>query len=145
MSVRNGITDGTACGKCYTAWPKSWSPHIGQSQSTPRDLPLVFNKLLRVGCLIFLSDFEGYIRRNHYVFNKVYWEAMKNKKNSTYWPLMWGRNTKVMQNFRSLKINQMVAQYLYNVYTQTILFSSILGRVCDAREEGTRDKNDGRS
>jgi hypothetical protein len=30
-----------------------------------------------------------------------------------------------------LKINQMAAQYLYNVYTQTILFSTILGRVCD--------------
>ena len=25
----------------------------------------------------------------------------------------------------------MAAQYLYNVYTQTILFSTILGRVCD--------------
>ena len=25
----------------------------------------------------FSSDFEGYIRRNRYLFNKVYWEAVK--------------------------------------------------------------------
>ena len=31
-------------------------------------------------CVLFLSDFEGYIQRNRYVFNKVYWEAMKNEK-----------------------------------------------------------------
>ena len=36
--------------------------------------------------VLFLSDFEGYIRRNPYVFNKVYWEAMKNEKKSTQWP-----------------------------------------------------------
>jgi len=29
----------------------------------------------------------------------------------------------------------MAAQYLYNVYTQTILFSTILGRVCDEGEK----------
>ena len=28
----------------------------------------------------------------------------------------------------------MAPQYLYNVYTQTILFSTILGRVCDGVE-----------
>ncbi len=28
----------------------------------------------------FLYNFEGYIRRNGYVFNKYYWEAMKNEK-----------------------------------------------------------------
>jgi hypothetical protein len=28
----------------------------------------------------------------------------------------------------------MAPQYLYNVYTQTILFSTILGRVCDEME-----------
>ena len=33
----------------------------------------------------------------------------------------------------------MAAQYLYNVYTQTILFSTILGRVCD---EGAKDSGD---
>ncbi len=33
--------------------------------------------------VLFFIDFEGYIRRNRYVFNKVYWEAMKNEKIST--------------------------------------------------------------
>ena len=33
----------------------------------------------------------------------------------------------------------MAPQYLYNVYTQTILFSTILGRVCD---EGAKDSGD---
>ena len=40
-------------------------------------------------------------------------------------------NTKVTEHFRSLSINELTAQYLYNVYKKTILFSTILGRVCD--------------
>jgi hypothetical protein len=34
----------------------------------------------------------------------------------------------------------MAAQYLYNVYTQTILFSTILGRVCDAAGRRTAQR-----
>jgi hypothetical protein len=47
----------------------------------------------------FLSDFEGYIQRNRYVFYKVYWEAMKNEKKSTKWPLMRGRKHKSYTTF----------------------------------------------
>ena len=56
------------------------------------------------------------------------WKSKKSFLSGHKWE---GVNTKVTQNFRSLVINKLAAQYLYNIHTLTILFSTILGRVCD--------------
>jgi hypothetical protein len=56
------------------------------------------------------------------------WKSKKSFLSGHKWESV---NTKVTQNFRSLVINKLAAQYLYNIHTLTILFSTILGRVCD--------------
>ncbi len=68
-------------------------------------------------CLILSLKFTGKL-----------WKSKKSFLSGHKWE---GVNTKVTQNFRSLVINKLAAQYLYNIHTLTILFSTILGRVCD--------------
>ncbi len=86
-------------------------------------LVLIFYPILRVtyrGTDIFLIKFTG-----------KPWKSTKSFLSGHKWE---GVNTKVTQNFRSLVINKLAAQYLYNIHTLTILFGTILGRACDVRE-----------
>ncbi len=95
-------------------------------------LLLIFHPILRVtyrGTDIFLIKFTG-----------KPWKSKKRFLSGHKWE---GVNTKVTQNFRSLVINKLAAQqYLYNIHTLTILFSTILGRACDEGAGAGKRKTD---